>query len=42
MIGWTLTAGLDVDAQAGRADTGNLNDDLADVFEAMGNAASAA
>lgn len=36
----TLTAGLDVDAQAGQADTGNLNDDLADVFEAMGNAAS--
>lgn len=35
-----LTAGLDVDAEAGRADTGNLNDDLADVFEAIGNAAS--
>lgn len=35
----TLTAGLDVDAQIGRADTGNLNDDLADVFEAIGNAA---
>ena len=36
----TLTAGLDVDAAAGQADTGNLNDDLADVFEAIGNAAS--
>ena len=35
----TLTAGLDVDAALGRADTGNLNDDLADVFEAIGNAA---
>lgn len=35
----TLTAGLDVDAQWGRADTGNLNDDLADVFEAVGEAA---
>jgi hypothetical protein len=35
----TLTAGLDVDAEMGRADTGNLNDDLADVFEAIGNAA---
>lgn len=35
----TLTAGLDVDAAAGRADTGSLNDDLADVFEAMGSAA---
>jgi hypothetical protein len=34
-----LTAGLDVDAEMGRADTGNLNDDLADVFEAIGNAA---
>ncbi|MCW2983455.1 MAG: ATPase [Conexibacter sp.] len=35
----TLTAGLDVDAEMGRADTGNLNDDLADLFEAIGNAA---
>lgn len=35
----TLTAGLDVEAEAGRADTGNLNDDLADVFEAVGDAA---
>jgi hypothetical protein len=34
-----LTGGLDVDAASGRADTGNLNDDLADVFEAIGNAA---
>jgi len=36
----TLTAGLDVEAEPGRADTGNLNDDLADVFEAVGYAAS--
>lgn len=36
-----LTAGLDVDAEIGRADTGNLNDDLADVFEAIGRAAEA-
>lgn len=35
----TLTAGLDVEAEVGRADTGNLNDDLADVFEAIGSAA---
>jgi hypothetical protein len=35
----TLTAGLDVDPEAGRADTGNLNDDLPDVFEAIGEAA---
>jgi hypothetical protein len=35
-----LTAGLDVDAAAGQADTGNLNDDLADVFEAVGSAAA--
>lgn len=34
-----LTGGLDVEAAAGFADTGNLNDDLADVFEAVGNAA---
>jgi hypothetical protein len=36
----TLTAGLDVEAEPGQADTGNLNDDLADVFEAIGHAAS--
>lgn len=36
----SLTAGLDVDAEAGRADTGNLNEDLADVFEAIGSAAA--
>jgi len=37
----TLTAGLDVEAAAaGHADTGNLNDDLADVFEAIGQAAA--
>jgi hypothetical protein len=36
----TLTTGLDVETQAGLADTGNLNDDLADVFEAVGNAAA--
>jgi len=35
----SLTAGLDVDAELGRADTGSLNDDLADVFEAIGTAA---
>jgi hypothetical protein len=35
-----LTAGLDVEPEAGRADTGNLNDDLADVFEAIGIAAA--
>jgi hypothetical protein len=35
----SLTAGLNVDAEAGRADTGNLNDDLPDVFEAIGSAA---
>lgn len=35
----SLSAGLDVDAAVGRADTGNLNDDLADVFEAIGYAA---
>lgn len=33
-----LTAGLDVEAAAGFADTGSLNDDLADVFEAIGHA----
>ncbi len=36
-----LTVGLDGDPEAGRADTGNLNDDLADVFEAIGRAAQA-
>lgn len=35
----SLTAGLDVEPAAGRADTGSLNDDLADVFEAVGSAA---
>jgi hypothetical protein len=35
----SLTAGLNVDAEAGRADTGNLFDDLPDVFEAIGSAA---
>ncbi|MGY1710711.1 ATP-binding protein [Geodermatophilus sp. SYSU D00758] len=35
----TLTAGLDVDPQWGRADTGHLGEDLADVFAAMGEAA---
>ncbi|HVF03298.1 MAG TPA: ATP-binding protein [Frankiaceae bacterium] len=34
-----LTAGLDVDPEWGHADTGNLNEDLADVFEALGEAA---
>jgi hypothetical protein len=35
----SLTGGLDVEQQWGRADTGILNDDLADVFEAVGEAA---
>jgi len=35
----SLAGGLDVDADWGRADTGNLNDDLADVFESLGQAA---
>lgn len=35
----SLTAGLDVDPEWGQADTGNLNEDLADVFEAIGEAA---
>lgn len=35
-----LAAGLDVEPAAGHADTGNLNDDLADVFEAVGSAAA--
>jgi AAA ATPase domain len=35
----SLSMGLDVDAAAGRADTGDLNEDLADVFEAIGKAA---
>lgn len=35
----TLSGGLDAEPEWGRADTGNLNDDLADVFEAVGEAA---
>ena len=35
----SLTAGLDVEPEWGHADTGNLNEDLADVFEAVGEAA---
>jgi hypothetical protein len=35
----SLSGGLDVEAAMGRADTGNLNDDLADVFQAIGEAA---
>lgn len=35
----SLTGGLDVEPESGRADTGNLNDDLADVFQAIGDAA---
>ena len=35
----SLSLGLDVDPTIGQADTGNLNDDLADVFEAIGKAA---
>ena len=35
----SLTAGLDVEAEVGRGDTGILNEDLADVFEAIGEAA---
>lgn len=35
----SLTAGLDVHAAEGRGDTGILGDDLADVFEAIGEAA---
>ena len=34
-----MTAGLDVEPEHGQADTGNLNEDLADVFEALGEAA---
>lgn len=34
-----LSIGLDDDPAVGRADTGNLNEDLADVFEAIGRAA---
>lgn len=34
-----LLAGLDVEAGVGRGDTGILNEDLADVFEAIGEAA---
>lgn len=36
----SLTGGLDVEPEFGRADTGNLNDDLADVFQAIGEAAA--
>ncbi|MDQ3158010.1 MAG: AAA family ATPase [Actinomycetota bacterium] len=35
----SLTGGLDVEADVGRGDTGILNEDLADVFEAIGEAA---
>jgi hypothetical protein len=35
----SLTGGLDVEQQWGKADTGILNEDLADVFEAIGEAA---
>lgn len=35
----TLTGGLDVEPDFGRGDSGSLNDDLADVFEAVGEAA---
>jgi hypothetical protein len=35
----TFTAGFDVDAEAGMADSGSLSDDLADVFVALGDAA---
>jgi len=36
-----VTVGLDGDPAVGRADTGNLNEDLADVFEAIGQAGQA-
>ncbi len=35
----SLSAGLDMDPEWGTADTGSLNDDLADIFEALGEAA---
>lgn len=35
----SLAAGLDVEPEHGRADTGNLTDDLPDVFQALGEAA---
>ena len=35
----TLTAGLDVDAQPGIADSGHLSDDLTDLFVALGEGA---
>ena len=35
-----MTAGLDVEPAWGTADTGSLNDDLADVFQAIGEAAA--
>lgn len=36
----TLSAGLDIDAAAGRADSGDLGDDLTDLFVALGEAAA--
>lgn len=36
----SLAAGLDLEPNWGRADSGSLNDDLADVFEAVGDAAA--
>lgn len=35
----SLAAGLDVEPEHGRGDTGNLTDDLPDVFQALGEAA---
>jgi AAA ATPase domain len=37
----SIVVGLDGDAAVGHADSGNLNEDLADVFEAIGEAAQA-
>lgn len=37
----SLTGGLDIAAEPGTADTGDLNEDLADLFEAVGRAAKA-
>jgi hypothetical protein len=37
----SVVVGLDGDAAVGHADSGNLNEDLADVFEAVGGAAQA-
>ncbi|MBC3760123.1 AAA family ATPase [Quadrisphaera oryzae] len=39
--GGSLTGGLDIEAEPGAADTGDLNEDLADLFEAVGRAAKA-